>query len=311
MVKNKNQQPDGENGSLGGRELGSILRDEREKQGLSYAQISEITRLQPHILEALEDGDWDRLPSPVLVKGFIHSYANTLGLEKGKVVEMYQKAGPPKDTLPHPLMEPVKSKKVFFAILILLLVVAAAFYYFWKEHPIRTEEMTSPKTTSPVSVRGSEQTDIQQVAGRSRPIVLNEKNKMNLTHSTDLEAPDTGPVNEPSEGEDESTHSVRGEFPPEYVTDVKSETPELVLKANIRKRTWIKVFVDDREPKEYIFKPGSHPDWRAKKGFELVIGNAGGVELELNGKKIGKLGDPDRVVHLRLPKGYEGRGSQD
>ncbi len=38
----------------------------------------------------------------------------------------------------------------------------------------------------------------------------------------------------------------------------------------------------------------------------LKIGNAGGVNLTFNGEDLGPLGDPGKVVRLRLtPKGYE------
>ena len=42
--------------------------------------------------------------------------------------------------------------------------------------------------------------------------------------------------------------------------------------------------------------------WEAKKKFSLVIGNAAGVELKLNGKPLGKLGENGQVVKLVLPQ---------
>ena len=83
------------------------------------------------------------------------------------------------------------------------------------------------------------------------------------------------------------------------------EETGLVLKAVIRERTWVRIFVDDRDPKEYIFQPGSEPEWTAKQGFELLVGNAGGIKLELNGKRIEDLGKRGEVVRLRLPKDNE------
>jgi len=34
----------------------------------------------------------------------------------------------------------------------------------------------------------------------------------------------------------------------------------------------------------------------------LTIGNAGGVELELNGRTLGRIGEKGEVVRLRLPR---------
>jgi hypothetical protein len=43
------------------------------------------------------------------------------------------------------------------------------------------------------------------------------------------------------------------------------------------------------------------------RGFELLIGNAGGIDFELNGKKVGPIGRPGQVVRVRLPGDYDRR----
>ena len=89
------------------------------------------------------------------------------------------------------------------------------------------------------------------------------------------------------------------------------ETRELILKANVREKTWVRVFVDDLDPKEYIFTPGSHPEWKAKEGIELLIGNAGGISFEYNDVKVENIGNPGQVVRLSLPEGYKRKKLQD
>jgi len=91
----------------------------------------------------------------------------------------------------------------------------------------------------------------------------------------------------------------------------ESEIRELTLKANVREKTWVRIIVDDQGPKEYIFTPGSHPEWKAKEGIELVIGNAGGISFEFNGVQIENIGNPGQVVRLSLPEGYKRKKLQD
>ena len=91
----------------------------------------------------------------------------------------------------------------------------------------------------------------------------------------------------------------------------ESEIRELILKANVREKTWVRIFVDDQDPKEYIFTPGSHPEWKAKEGMELLIGNAGGISFEFNGVQIENIGNPGQVVRLSLPEGYKRKKLQD
>ena len=92
-----------------------------------------------------------------------------------------------------------------------------------------------------------------------------------------------------------------------YEPEITPETEirELILKANVIEKTWVRIFVDDQEPKEYIFTPGSDPEWKAKEGMELLIGNAGGIRFEFNGVQVENIGNPGQVVRLSLPEGYK------
>ncbi len=84
-----------------------------------------------------------------------------------------------------------------------------------------------------------------------------------------------------------------------------AERLPLTLKAEVSERTWMRISIDGGEPREYIFSPGKELEWQARKVFDLLVGNAGGLALELNGKKIGPLGASGQVVRMRLPETVE------
>lgn len=63
------------------RELGSLLREERERQGLSVIDVSERIKISRACLTAIEEGDESQLPHPVYAKGFVKNYAGLLGLD--------------------------------------------------------------------------------------------------------------------------------------------------------------------------------------------------------------------------------------
>ena len=67
--------------------IGNRLKLVRERKGLSYEQIFEITRIQPSILEGIEEGK--ATVSPVFFKGFIKNYARSLGIDPE---EMFKEA---------------------------------------------------------------------------------------------------------------------------------------------------------------------------------------------------------------------------
>jgi len=69
-----------------------------------------------------------------------------------------------------------------------------------------------------------------------------------------------------------------------------------------RETTWLRISTDDGDPEEFILRKGEKLERSAKKGFTLLIGNAGGVRVSFQGRDLGDLGPPGRVVRLRLPE---------
>ena len=70
--------------------IGSILREARVHRGLSLKEISETTKIRVKYLAALEDDDYGALPGPTFVKAYLRSYATTLKLDAGGLVEEYR-----------------------------------------------------------------------------------------------------------------------------------------------------------------------------------------------------------------------------
>jgi hypothetical protein len=76
---------------------------------------------------------------------------------------------------------------------------------------------------------------------------------------------------------------------------------ELVLQIEAVQKTWLKVIADIREPEEYLLEPGDRLELSADSGFNLLIGNATGLRLTLNGENVPVPGKKGQVVNLQLP----------
>ena len=61
--------------------VGYTLRQERERQNLSIEDIEQGTSIRALYIEAIENGEYDKLPGTVYTKGFIKNYAKFLGLD--------------------------------------------------------------------------------------------------------------------------------------------------------------------------------------------------------------------------------------
>ncbi len=70
--------------------LGRYIRRERQMRDVSLEQITRETKIKLSILEALEDDRFDALPSPAIIKGFLRSYAQIVGLSGQSLVLRYE-----------------------------------------------------------------------------------------------------------------------------------------------------------------------------------------------------------------------------
>lgn len=71
--------------------VGDILAAERRRQGKSLNDAVEGTKIRSRLLDALEHGRYEDLPSPAYVKGFIQSYARYLEIPVEPLLEEYKK----------------------------------------------------------------------------------------------------------------------------------------------------------------------------------------------------------------------------
>lgn len=70
-------------------ELGDALRDERRRQGKRIPDIEAGTHIRRRLIEALEKGEYERLPNAAYVKGYILSYARCLDIPAAPLLELF------------------------------------------------------------------------------------------------------------------------------------------------------------------------------------------------------------------------------
>ncbi len=70
--------------------VGQRLKAARKKRGLSLEEAEQLTKVKLKYLQALEDDRHDLLPSEVYSLGFLRCYAETLHLNRKKLLEQYR-----------------------------------------------------------------------------------------------------------------------------------------------------------------------------------------------------------------------------
>ena len=70
--------------------LGRVLREERERQGMTCQAFADSLHMGKEQLAALENGDRDNLPEPVFICGMLRRVAQKLGLDPAPLVQQFQ-----------------------------------------------------------------------------------------------------------------------------------------------------------------------------------------------------------------------------
>jgi hypothetical protein len=71
--------------------IGQALKDARRRIGMDVKEAEERTKIRARYLRALEAEDWEVLPAPAYVRGFLRTYGQVLGLDGGALADEFRR----------------------------------------------------------------------------------------------------------------------------------------------------------------------------------------------------------------------------
>lgn len=124
--------------------LGEKLKKLRGDFRMSLSEISKVTKIQVKYLEFLENGEYNKLPADVYVRGFLRSYARYLNIDEQAFIKLYERerhiqANLSKETVKKTFN--VKNLSISSLVItprslvlaMIFLLVAGAFFYIFRE----------------------------------------------------------------------------------------------------------------------------------------------------------------------------------
>ena len=289
--------------------LGSKFRTVRESQGLTLEQMVSRTRIQESYLKALEEDSFGQLPERVFTKGFVRAYARSLNLDEEECLRLFAECSvsfyqaEDERQQKFALLSEGKRKGRTSRVMVVLLVgglVGLGGLVLLQQQ----SSMTS--TVSPVSQQAVEPNDTAlsepelpgnaSESAEDRPPSSSERQIDADSGAVNMETASTTDVDETPE---ESPADVRPATPSLSSSDTlsivsptaASEDEPLVLEIRTLETTWVVVRSDEKEPQEALLQVGETVKWKARERFLLTLGNAGGVEVRLNGELRGPFGE--------------------
>ncbi len=104
---------------------GAQLREARHRANLSIEEVATQLRLDRRTVRALEENEFQYLPAPTFIRGYIRSYARLLGLPPGPILEAYDYQGFTPPAIMADITQRPQARFSDFPVLLATYVVAA------------------------------------------------------------------------------------------------------------------------------------------------------------------------------------------
>lgn len=293
-------------------ELGHILREAREARGMTLAEVESETRINTRFLSALEEGEYETLPTPVHVRGFLRNYARFLGLDPQPLLDRYElhkdqysvndnplNLPPQPENLPQkplalpdnqPFFDPVNMEVttqqpsrggsesfvrvlIIGALLVMLYLIGTQFIPRILDDAPTGEELTEGVNTAVSDILNRADPTPEPDAGALDPVVTIDSGNV-LTSTGRNIIPTVQPT--------------RPALPATLDT--------IQLQVDITERTFMEVTIDG----DIVFSGNALRDdtfeWEALEEATINTGNGIGVNVTINGTDLGRMGDRGQSV---------------
>jgi cytoskeletal protein RodZ len=244
--------------------FGASFKKARESKGISLDQIAKTTRISTRFLAAIESEEFHLLPGGVFNRGFIRSFAESVGLDPNQAVADYERlvlVREPSDMMASASQRSSGRERYLYPIALGVLAVAIAIFYIVSRDSSRHADIpVAPPVTAPAT----------------KP------------------EPSPPPTSEPAVPA-ATPAPTETEPAPAAIT-----TQALTLDVGAHEKTWIKVASDGNNASAEILEPGMTRKFTAASSLYISIGNAAGLSLKVNDMPLKPLGKSGQVRSLTI-----------
>lgn len=294
--------------------IGEFFKQVRETKGLTVDEVASKTRIRTDFVKALEEGNFAKLPDQVFARGFVRSYARSLGLDEEDAIHRFtQSAGAfyekqdERERLRVRQAEEERKRQANRKAVAVAIGIAILTLVFLLSREQSSVFVRRSASDLPAPAKRAAPAPPEPVAHQEPPTSLPGA-KANAPGATSSK-----PATE-SAGNQGTSESVVATVTPDAALPVPpslgSDGPlggislegstttegQLVLDLEATELSWVVVQIDGGSPQEALLRPGERAKWKGQDQFILTLGNAGGVKAELNGKPQKPFGPSGKVA---------------
>jgi cytoskeleton protein RodZ len=267
--------------------LGRMLREARERLGLSVADVAAQIKFAPRQIEALEADDFKHLPEAAFLRGFVRSYAKILHLDAQTLLAALPQAKaaaaeliPASVDVPFPAAHSLQRQNLILlgaALLLAVIVVGFAVWHF--TNPLKQSKVA--KIATPVPLPAEKQIIPAPPVPKQNMIAPDVPAEPKLRSSATVEQSpvqaaktEAGQTMPQSQSTDSATHH-----------DTSTQTTALRLVFD--EESWTEI--TDKDGKiisSRVHPRGSEMNLHGRLPLSLVIGHAATTHLYQDGEQV-------------------------
>lgn len=260
--------------------VGSLMHEARLKKGLKITDASKELCIRASYLEAIEAGNYDEIPEPPYGIGFIRSYADYLGLNAARMVQLFkEETDAASKNSDYYVMEPqteanAPNKK---SLMISLLAIIAVYvgWYIYNQSQNKTEEVAQSQEYSAEMSEPAENYPLQV-----EDFVSVEESGVELPATDDVEEQvpvvDVAPV---ADGESGNVTVSEESFVPETSQPTETKVEEVKAEPEVKAeeaKTEKQDIKEKQEVKEEVKKEAKTVTSSKKPGSRVTVKIKGG-----------------------------------
>ncbi|MFN8007235.1 MAG: DUF4115 domain-containing protein [Terriglobia bacterium] len=292
--------------------LGADLKRERELRGISLQEISNATKISPRLLESLEADQFDNLPGGIFRKAFLRSYAKYLGMNEEQVIHEYTlafesvvPAADEKQPAPRAKRDSNRSRFMLVTGFLVLLGGILAFLFYLKPLKLFSHKTEPPtiQVSTPNETAGAEHHPSTELHG---VVPAKVEFPTGITPPPVASADAGGGVSPaanqpPSQAPGSNLQlKVLGELAkkPEPQSTLQGSPDQSVTESSNEMSleatdpSWISVSSGENKIFAGMLQPKEIKKFPLQSPLRVVLGNAGGIKIMVNGQSLAPLGKP-------------------
>lgn len=285
-------------------EIGQLLKEEREAQGLSLDDIQEMTKIQKRYLQAIEDDNFTSLPGRFYARAFIKEYAIVLKMDYTSLLTYFDHAeGVEEDTTQYSNVRRTRRARApkssailsFFPTIIVIVLIIGVLFIAW------TLTQKALTTDSPGSNQPPESDEIirdVEQPERERPVSEDEDEEDNVDEN-EVEGEDEPSIDSKFEVDEVGTGS-----PPQSELTFTYGADALVLSFDVTADAYISIVGESGTNYfDGILSPNTELesyDLTEEENVYLNVGNTTGLTIKLNDVEMEYPVAPTDSVHQKF-----------